>query len=281
MFAMHIPNEHERNQRLKVAILEINFDRIFGELELPIIWITKPFYDLGTEQVVGRVHIDYYTPDSDDSGWNALRFGAEYYEEGFNYVDSADKEKRIDCFKAAEIFYLHSAQLGNIQAFVNLGYIYSYNRCEGRYFEFLMSESWEMAHADAQEYPFEDKAFEYFTKAHELGSNEAAYKLGDLYSRGIGCEVNLPRAFELYLSSYENGKNDESYIWGSAAYRLAGCYENAKGCDLSFAKALEYYVIAEIGLSDATKLGLSYYEKNLSNTRKAIKRLNQEISGRY
>jgi TPR repeat protein len=243
--------------------------------------MTKPFYDLETEQLVGRTSVDCYTPDADDGGWDALRFGAEYYQEGLTYVDLADKEKRLDCFRAAEIFYLHSAQLGNVQALVNLGYIYSYDRCEGQYFEFLMSESWKRAHTDTQRYPIEDKAFEYFAKAYEQGSNEAAYKLGDAYTRGVGCKKDLPKAFELYVASYENGKEDESYIWGSAAYRLAACYESAKGCDLNFAKALEYYLIAETGLSDALRRGDSYYQKNVSNTRKAIKRLRQEISGGY
>ena len=44
-----------------------------------------------------------------------------------------EHEKRIMCFQAAELLYLHASKKGNPIGDLNLGYVYSYDRCEGRY----------------------------------------------------------------------------------------------------------------------------------------------------
>jgi hypothetical protein len=44
-----LSDDKERQKRLATPILEIHFDEEYGDLELPIIWITKPFYDLGVD----------------------------------------------------------------------------------------------------------------------------------------------------------------------------------------------------------------------------------------
>ncbi len=90
-------------------------------------------------------------------------------------------------------------------------------------------------------FPRERRAFEYFEKAALLGNTEAMYKLGDCYAEGLGCTKDHNKAFDLYLSAYQQSQTEESYVWGSCAYRLAGCYERASGVGLDFAKSLEYY----------------------------------------
>ena len=70
--------------------------------------------------------IDYDVED-------ALYYGALHYNEGMGYTDAADHEKRIACFQAAEVLYRSTAEKGSADAYLCLGYVYSYDRCEGRY----------------------------------------------------------------------------------------------------------------------------------------------------
>jgi TPR repeat protein len=280
----------------------MHFEKEYGDLELPIIWITKPFYDLGTEQIVGRTYVNVYTPGRsedlapesivDDGGWEALQYGSDYYLEGFEYADNADRKKRIDCFKAAEIFYLHSMQLGNIQALVNLGYLYEYDHCEGQYWECLLADirggcsgecsgTSKIKDHKCAAFSREQRAFEYFERAYRAGNSEAAFKLGDRYAKGIGCVQDAVQAFALYNEAYDLGRHEDASVWGSAAYRIARCFEDAKGCELNFERALEFYEIAEVGLDEAIRDGNHYYSKNLTSTRNAIKRIKQELHGAY
>jgi TPR repeat protein len=296
-----LTDDEQDQERPATPILEVNYDERYGELKLPIIWVTIPVRDLGTGQVAGRTYVNVYTPgqsdglafepSADDGGWVALQYGSEYYREGFEYADNADREKRIDCFKAAEIFYLHSMQLGNIQALVNLGYLYEYDRCENQYWGYLLADMNDDCSEECYEtikeencvyvFPREQRAFEYFERAYQAGNSEAAFKLGDSYAKGIGCEQDAARAFALYKEAYDSGRHEDASVWGSAAYRIARCYEAAKGCELDFEKALEFYKVAEVGLDEAIRNGNHYYSKNLSDTRKAIKRIKQELHGAY
>ncbi len=133
-----IDERHEVYQ--KVPILEFNAEYVYGALDVPLIWTTKPIWDNFTTGTNDRNYLVCYAPDDviygadsveDVGGIKALQFGGEYYNEGFSYQGTGEeRNNRIDCFRAAEIFYLHSMQLGNIQALVNLGYIYAYDRCE-------------------------------------------------------------------------------------------------------------------------------------------------------
>jgi hypothetical protein len=60
-----------------------------------------------------------------------LGAGADYYNEAM----SCDwrTERRVECFRAAEVLYLHASRLGNAMADDDLTYVYSYDRCEGNY----------------------------------------------------------------------------------------------------------------------------------------------------
>ena len=299
MWAIAIRSEEQKNKYLKNQIQEFHYEHQFGELRLPLVWITAPVWDTITKQAMGREHVWPYpyweTPD--DAGQTGLNYGNRYFFEGFQYPLKSDRSQRADCFRTAEVLYLHSMQAGNAQAMVKLGDIYENDRCEGYYWECCLAKYDRKCHNECrdktpachceQHFPRLNRAFEYFEKAAALGNTEATYKLGDMYLNGTGCEQDRRKAFDLYLAAFESSVGDRAYVCGNAAYRIALCYENAWGTDLDFAKALEYYLIAEVSLAEAAvaDMGENFenfdFEKNLGRTRKAIKRLKQELAGTY
>lgn len=78
-----------------------------------------------------------------------------------------------------------------------------------------------------------DKAFEYWTKAAELGDMEAHYQLGSMYWRGDGVERDEEKA----VYHYENAA-----IGGDPyARHNLGCYEERKG---NIERSVKHYIIA-------------------------------------
>ena len=218
------------------------------------------------------IQYDYPAPyvEEDPYGEEALWEGGEYYDEGMSYTDPSDKDKRIRCFQAAEQLYLQAAERGNAVANLCLGYVYSYNRCEGRYFR--------RAHGEiGKPYPREERAFECFSIAAAADIPEACYKLGDLYKHGIGCEPDAAEAFRWYVRASELAARERPVILGSIALRLADCYEEGLGCEQSFERALEWYEKAVSGLEFAVDNGEVWYEKALSGARAGAKRCQQEV----
>lgn len=250
--------------------------------ELPGIWITLPVYD-ENDQLVGRDYIDQYPFEwADEDGSRALRYGSNYYREAMTYVDAKDKRMRVECFQAAEILYLHAAKRGNLIAYLNLGYIYSYDRCEGKYYkpwrEDISFEEWAEPLPDEQR---EKRAHDCYERACESGDAEAYYKLGDMKMQGRGCKVDEAEAFRCYGEAFKRGEDGSPTAWGSAAIRLADCYENAKGCKQDFEKALEFYKTAATALEISVRNGNWYYRKQLRRAQDGVKRITQELSGEY
>ena len=210
-------------------------------------------------------------------GEDALYHGGGYYDKGMGYTDPADHDKRVDCFRAAEFFYRISAEHGNAIANLCLGYVYSYNRCEGKYW--LDSTGLETEEDRDRPYTREKCAFECFAKAAEAGIPEACYKLGDLYKHGTGCEADAAEAFRWYVRASELAVREQPVILGSIALRLAGCYEEGFGCTHDFERALEWYEKAVSGLEVAVGNGDTWYEKALSGARAGVKRCRQEVCG--
>ena len=213
--------------------------------------------------------------DTDEEGWQALSYGSAYYREGMDTQDAAFKQDRIDCFRAAEVLYLWAASKGNAQGFVNLGYVYSYDRCEGDYLG--MDERGERI-CEPGEFPRERRAYECFAKAAQAGHPEACYKLGDLVSWGRGCDVDLVEAVELWKKAFEGSRAcDEPTWWGAAALRLGSAYENGDGCEQSFERALSWYTYAQTGLRITVDAGDWYYEKSLARAEAGVARCRQEL----
>lgn len=268
-------------------VFEVSFD---GDItypngdKLPPIWVTEPIFD-GEGGYDGRTYMMSYPywdhefpfPGHDDEdGEDALYYGGCYYDEGMSYTDPADHDRRIDCFRAAEVFYRHSAGRGNAVANLCLGYVYSYDRCEGRYWVDPMTLETEEDYR--RPYPREERAFECFAKAAEAGIPEACYKLGDLYKHGTGCEPDAAEAFRWYARASELAVHERPVILGSIALRLAGCYEEGLGCGQSFERALEWYEKAVSGLEFAVDNGETWYEKALSGAHAGSRRCRQEIA---
>lgn len=252
---------------------------------LPGIWITQPIKD-GKGGYDGRTYMMIYPlpslyenffPESDPDdadGEIALYYGGGYYDEGMGYTDPADHAKRVDCFKAAEVLYRHAAGRGNAVANLCLGYVYSYDRCEGDYYRGA-----EASGADGRKrpYPREERAFECLSIAAEADIPEACYKLGDMYKHGTGCDPDAAEAFRWYVRASELAVRESPVILGSVALRLAGCYEEGFGCNPDFTRALDWYEKAIDGLEAAVDGGAVWYEKALIGARAGAKRCRQEL----
>ena len=264
--------------------LGITMDYLNGD-RLPGVWVTEPLGD-DDGNYLGRTYITLYPhsgPDfpystyEDEGGRDALHYGGCYYDEGMSYTDSDDHDKRVDCFRAAEVFYRHSAGQGNAMASMCLGYVYSYDRCEGRYWRNPMTLETEEDYR--RPYPREERAFECFKAAAEAGIPEACYKLGDMYKHGIGCEPDADSAYSWYTRASKLALGGESpVVLGSIALRLAGCFEEGIGCEQSFSCALQMYRHAISALDSAVENGESWYEKALAGALAGEKRCLQEIT---
>lgn len=217
---------------------------------------------------------DSYTQDMQDpDGGIALRIGADFYTEGFETSLLALYQNRIDCFRVAEIMYRHAAGRGNLDAFMNLGYVYGYDRCDGSYchsaFDLHRGETQESR--DALAYQCLERA------THRQHNGEALYKLGDLVKRGRGCERDLARALSLYRQAFESSRHDSPRVWGSAALRLGDAYADGRGCDVDFAEALRWYRLADTGLTLTVDAGDTWYERPLFHARASIADMEQEL----
>lgn len=143
------------------------------ETGLPLVWITQQVVE-PQDGRTGRRCVYCYDPEDDPAGDFALGAGADYYNEAM----SCDwrTERRVECFQAAEVLYLHASRLGNAMADDDLTYVYSYDRCEGKY--------WDSVAAGAkfprpeERLSIAERAFAHCRVAAEAGIAESCYKLG-------------------------------------------------------------------------------------------------------
>lgn len=172
----------------------------------------------------------------DNNGACAHELGALYY--------TGDIVEQ-DYGKAAE-YYEIAANLGYVQAIVNLGYIYEYGR---------------IGQADYV------KAYMYYSFAAAASQDaEALYKMGDMFSRGKGVEQSKKAALTLWQASFDNAANDE--IKAQPALRMAQVLVDPDECEVLGIRfdpltALQLFQVAEIGLRQSIANGLTYYEKRL------------------
>ena len=265
--------------KCEAPVFEVDFDSTTtypnGD-RLPGVWITEPVED-SEGNALGRTYtMAYPFENPDDDGEEALWYGGGYYDEAMGYDDPADHGKRVDCFRAAELLYRHSAGKGNIAASLCLGYVYSYDRCEGRYWVDPMTL--DTAEDYRMPYPREERAFECFSFAAEAGICEACYKLGDMYKRGIGCDPDAQAAFEWYWRASKNLEGESPVVMGSVALRLGECYEEGIGGPVRFGHALVWYSKAVDCLHVAVDAGEDWYERALASARAGVKRCEQEIA---
>lgn len=137
-------------------------------------------------------------------------------------------------------WYEVSAERGNSQGMVNLGYCYAYGRGSLR--------------------KNQNKAFKLFVKAALLDGNpEALWKLGDAYRDGNGVEQDSRMALELYEQAYGKLKPGDS-ARARPAHHLAEMYLTGEGMDepnpeAAFQLACE----AELLYYREVAQGLEYY----------------------
>ena len=160
-----------------------------------------PFYDtMDPHQGPGCDRAD----QSDPQGELALHYGGAHYQWGFALDDPKDRRQRVEHSQITEILYRHAAGRGNVQGWVHLGYVYAYHRCEGKVFRSAYDRF--AAAYGLPERPDEDRlAFLCFDRAARRGNAEGAYKLGDMYAQGIGCEQNDEKAFQWFVFARVGG----------------------------------------------------------------------------
>lgn len=162
--------------------------------------------------------------------------GALYYMGEFVEQDYA---------KAAKLYEM-AMEHGCYQSIVNLGYIYEYGRIGEKDLE---------------------RAYRCYALAVALApSCEAVYKLGDMYSRSITGQRDLPKAKALWERSLELA--DGIVETAQPAVRIAKLLVDPsaweQGIERDPLRALSLYQQAEIGLRiDITVNGMTYYQRRL------------------
>lgn len=80
----------------------------------------------------------------------------------------------------------------------------------------------------------EEKAFECYMKAAEMGYTDAYYNVANAYLNGEGVERDFDKAFEWFQKAVDSG---DTY----AKLKLAECYKRGAGCERDYAAALALY----------------------------------------
>lgn len=223
---------------------------------------------------------------TDPEGWQALEYGGRYYSEGLSYTTEEDRELRVDCFHAVELFYLHSAARGNPEGWMCLGYVYMYDRCEGDYYGSPIThpECWPeegvMTWQRLSRTVCDQRARHCFKVAADAGIAEGCYKYGDLLMDGRGGERDQVTAVMMYHGAFDLAmENDESpRTWGSIALRLGRAYSSGRGTGRSPQEALKWYRLAVTGLDIAVRDGNGIYEKRLKEAEEGVEDMSQELA---
>lgn len=105
---------------------------------LPRIWLSEKVSNTHHDGN-RRVFVESYPSAPDHGGAVALELGDRYLGEGMKAKRRMPKES-LECFKAAEILYLHSVRRGNREAAGRLRRIYSEDLCQGDYWRPRLEE---------------------------------------------------------------------------------------------------------------------------------------------
>lgn len=267
-----------RERRCAVPVFEVDRRGPAAAERLPRLWVTEPAFDPQSGERAGRAYVGAYPTDPDRGGWRAFDLASRYFAEGLGGCGAEGAEAdqhRIDCFRAAEVLFLHSARRGNLKACVKLGTIYGGDLCEGRYWQGLLESR--AGHSRAVD-PAR-KAFAWLSRAALKADSEACRQLGELLCEGRGCTADAGRAFTLFTRALLHAENAEQA--GFAALGLARCFERARGCGLSFENAGALYGSAAGWFQEAFDAGSWYCKRSLLEARRGGRRMAQELDGRY
>lgn len=242
---------------------------------LPRIWVSEPDVD-----GPGRTFIAAYPSGPDRAGVRAMELAEVCFAEALGLVGEECRRQRIDCYRAAEVLFLHAAARGNVAAHCRLGIIYADNLCEGEYWQGLL-ECRALHSADT---PCDERAYAHFSFGALHGHAECCWRLGELVAAGRGCAPDAVRALTLYRQAFdgENGRLDEDCAQtGNAALRLARAFELGRGCSQDFRRARTWYRLAAISLGAAFDAGQWHFKRERIEARRGIARMAQELAGTY
>ncbi|MDO4290937.1 MAG: hypothetical protein Q4C41_06890 [Eggerthellaceae bacterium] len=264
-------------RRAQTPVFEVDRRGAEASERLPRVWVTEPAYDARTGAYVGREYVGVYPSGPDEGGWRAFE-AAERYSGEAAACDQARKSLRVECFRAAEILYLHAAQRGNVEAYMKLAGLYLGDACCGRYWKGALEER---ARHYASFTPVE-RGIAWLFRAAEHGHAQACCRLGDMLAEGKSCAQDPARAYGLFRRAYDVAAFEgESAQAGAAALRLATCHERGRGCAFSFEVAQSWYRIGVEHLQEAFDEGAWGVKRDLDRARKGARRMAQEISGLY
>lgn len=87
-----------------------------------------------------------------------------------------------------------------------------------------------------------DKAFEWFQKAVDSGDTYAKLKLAECYKRGAGCKRDYTAAMELYQQlAGDKSLKRNSFVHGVAEYEIGNMYLKGLGVEMDLRKAYDYF----------------------------------------
>lgn len=97
-----------------------------------------------------------------------------------------------------------------------------------------------------------EKAFTYLKAASDKGNIQALSYLGDLYRKGIGCELSYDKALELYEEAYNLGDQ-------KSGYNIGYCYFKGLGSvDQNYEKAINWFKKSDYSMAKHW-LAICYY----------------------
>ena len=268
----------ERCERVPVFSVDHRGDE--QDERLPRIWVSEPVCDGRGGASGGRVLVDAYPTGADAGGERAFELACSYAGEARSCDGSRAAARRIACWQAAEILYLHAAARGHADACLCLAELYDADRCEGAYWRGALERR--AAHAPGAR-PAE-RALAWLARAAEGGSARACLLLGDKLAARNGGSREEERAVAFYLRAADMLAEDaceESELAGEAALRLACCRAWGRGCELSFADALRWYEQAAACLERSFDAGSWGCKRSLVEARRGAARMRQELAGTY
>lgn len=270
-----------RRRRAETPVFAVDAEEARATGKLPRIWVSERAYDTRSGRIDGREFVSCYPNGADPSGRKALALASACFAEAIGYAEDRDLITRRDCFRAAEILYLHAAARGCVEASLKLGAIYAADLCEGLYWNWG-GECESDAACRMGCLPLQAQALERYSFAAVRGNAEACWQLGDMVLQGRGCLANAERAHSLFMRAYElsASQGDEESL-GNAALRLGRLAEKGLGCDFSFKDALTWYRIAADHLGEVLELGAWHYKRAYHEAAAGERRMRQELSGGY